>query len=60
MMRRDHMRRRRRLLAQGFEAVLRDAHEAPLRFQSARVPVQRDQVLDAERRRVRMVCEAVE
>ena len=42
------IRRRRRMLAQGFEAVLQDAHEPPTRFQSARVPVQRDQVLDAE------------
>jgi hypothetical protein len=41
-------RRRRRVLAQGFEAMLQDAHEPPTRFQSARIPVQRDQVLDAE------------
>jgi hypothetical protein len=41
-------RRRRRLLAQGFEAVLRDAREPRGTWMSARVPVQREQVLDAE------------
>jgi hypothetical protein len=40
--------RRRRLLAQGFEAVLRDVHEPSARWMSARVPVEREQVLDAE------------
>lgn len=42
------LRRRRRMLAQGFEAVLRDVHEPRQTWMSARVPVQRRQVLDAE------------
>jgi hypothetical protein len=40
-------RRRRRLLAQNFEAVLRDAREPRATWLSARVPVQRKQVLAA-------------
>ena len=44
----EHMvRRRRRTLAQGFEAVLDDVRH-PRGWYSARVPVERDQVLDAE------------
>jgi hypothetical protein len=41
-------RKRRRILAEGFEAVLDDAHGRGLWY-SARVPVEREQVLDAER-----------
>jgi hypothetical protein len=41
-------RRRRRSIAQGYEALLRDAHEPPARWVSARAPVLADQVLAAE------------
>ena len=41
------VRRRRRLLAQGFEAVLDDVRH-PRGWYSARVPVEREQVLAAE------------
>jgi hypothetical protein len=47
-------RRRRRTLAQGFEALLDDAHGRGLWY-SARVPVERDQVLDAEREIERLI-----
>jgi hypothetical protein len=39
--------RRRRQIAHAFETVLRDAHDPP-GFGCARVPVDREQVLDAE------------
>jgi hypothetical protein len=47
-------RRQRRTLAQGFEALLDDAHGRGL-WCSARVPVERDQVLDAEREIERLI-----
>jgi hypothetical protein len=40
-------RRRRRMLAQGFEAVLEDVRQ-PRGWYSARIPTERQQVLDAE------------
>jgi hypothetical protein len=46
--------RRRRMLAEGYEAALQDAHDAG-GWYSARVPVESDQVLDAEREIERLI-----